>query len=434
MNLILISSKIIYKNNEEYFFKTDNRQTSHLKNILNVTLNQIIKVGVINKGKGEGKVIEESKSFYIIKLLTPIHLEEKSDDNVLPIDVVLCIPRPKVLNKLLQQLSSLGVKKIIIVFSDFSNKCYESSKILKNEEIKLALQLGLEQAMCTRFPEIYIHYSFSSFFMNIEKYTDEHTLKICAHTNVKKKNMESIEYSILNMEKGKILLMLGCERGFSELELYLIKKLNFHFFNLTERILKCETALLIIIGQLLLLTENISLRKSGTKMRRFSPHKKEIINNNTCENITHMKNNNNNDIQNVFDNDKIQYEMQLINQVKKLLTEETFSSEQLINFIQNTLHVQEKKRICTSNNNLSLPDEKLDNNDDVNIIDILLRGISTLNGNEENNFENVYLSLQLKKIKYKQRFYLSYSDIKNNVDDDGVYIYRTQRYVSKKKK
>lgn len=78
--------------------------------------------------------------------------------------------------------------------------------------------------------------------------------------------------------------------------------------------------------------------------------------------------------------------------------------------------------------------KKLDNNDDVNIIDILLRGISTLNGNEENNFENVYLSLQLKKIKYKQRFYLSYSDIKNNVDDDGVYIYRTQRYVSKKKK
>lgn len=76
----------------------------------------------------------------------------------------------------------------------------------------------------------------------------------------------------------------------------------------------------------------------------------------------------------------------------------------------------------------------MDNNDDVNIIDILLRGISTLNGNEENNFENVYLSLQLKKIKYKQRFYLSYSDIKNNVDDDGVYIYRTQRYVSKKKK
>ncbi|SOV74763.1 RNA methyltransferase, putative [Plasmodium sp. gorilla clade G3] len=433
MNLILISSKIIYKNNEEYFFKTDNRQTSHLKNILNVTLNQIIKVGVINKGKGEGMIIEENKSYYIIKLLRPIHLEEKSDDNILPIDVVICIPRPKVLNKLLQQLSSLGVKKIIIVFSDFSNKCYESSKILKNEEIKRALQLGLEQAMCTRFPEIYIHYSFSSFFMNIEKYTDEHTLKICAHTNVKKKkNTEAIEYSILNMEKGKILLMLGCERGFSELELYLIKKLNFHFFNLTERILKCETALLIIIGQLLLLTENISLRKSGTKMRRFSPHKKEIINNNIYENITHMENNN--DIQNIFGNDKIQYEMQLINEVKQLLTEETFSSEQLINFIKNTLHVQEKKHMYTSNNYLSLPDEKVDINDDVNIIDILLRGISSLNENEENNFENIYLSLQLKKIKYKQRFYLSYSDIKNNVDDDGVYIYRTQRYISKKKK
>ncbi|SBT79696.1 RNA methyltransferase, putative [Plasmodium malariae] len=176
MNLILISIKSIYKHKDDFFFKTDNRQTNHLKNILKVKVNQTVKVGVINKGKGEGVIIEENKNFYVIKLLTPIHLE-KAEDNFIPVDIAICIPRPKVLSKSLQQLSSVGVKRIIIVFSEYSNKSYESSKILKNEEIKYALQLGLEQAMCTQFPEIYIHYSFSSFFMNIQKYSIKNIIK-----------------------------------------------------------------------------------------------------------------------------------------------------------------------------------------------------------------------------------------------------------------
>ncbi|SBS85286.1 RNA methyltransferase, putative [Plasmodium ovale] len=450
MNLILISINSIYEKDDCFLFKTDARQTSHLKNILKVKPNQIVKVGVINKGKGEGVVIKENTNFYIIKLLAAIHFN-KPEENFLPIDVVLCIPRPKVLNKSLQQLASIGVKKIIIVFSEHSNKSYESSKFLKNEEIKQALQLGLEQAMCTQFPEIYIHYSFSSFFMNIQKYSDENTIKLCAHTDIKKKHKDSVEYAILNKQDGKILLMLGCERGFSELEIYLINRMNFHFLHLTERILKCETALLVIIGQLLLLTENVSLRPSGKKMRRSSKNIHHFVKADEVEYSANEEENAKKTYCTQNDNYGSQSNEEIISEIENVLSSENSFSERLINCVRHFLRGQVKgdETNGAAVNPIKVNGDTCEDdapgdilpkdgdsavlNEGTDVIDSLLRTIHSFSSEEGNDFQGVYLSLLLKKIKYKNKFFLAYGDTKRNVDDDGIFIYRTQRYISKKK-
>ncbi|EDL46509.1 hypothetical protein, conserved [Plasmodium vivax] len=440
MNLILVSLKRIRENGEgEFFFQTDERQTSHLRSILKVQLNQVVKVGVINRGKGEGVITEESTRHYTIKLLTPMHLR-KAEDTYIPIDVVICIPRPKVLNKFLQQLSSVGVKKIVIVFSNFANKSYESSRVLKNEEIKNALQLGLEQAMCTQFPQVFIHYSFSSFVMNIDRYSDERTIKLCAHTEVRR-SAGCVERDILGAERGKILLMVGCERGFSELEIFLIRKLQFRFFNLTERILKCETALLVIIGQLLLLTENAALRPSGRKMLRQGGDTIGVgdtngfsgmsdVSSTECSNHVGRQNGCAGSEQGprgpTTENDPF-------GEIKKLLATEPSFPHQLVKAVNDFIsskanHSEELQRDpCDEQKNGHLTEGATD-------IDALLRSIHALSTDEEGNFENIYLSLLLKKIKYKNKFILSYADQQKNVDDDGVFIYRTQPYVSKKKK
>ncbi|EUD68537.1 hypothetical protein C922_00936 [Plasmodium inui San Antonio 1] len=441
MNLILVSLKNIRQNEVgEFFFQTDERQTSHLRSILKVQLNQVVKVGVINRGKGEGVITEESSKHYTVKLLTPIHLQ-KSEDTYIPIDVVICIPRPKVLSKFLQQLSSVGVKKIVIVFSDFANKSYESSKVLKNEEIKNSLQLGLEQAMCTQFPKVFIHYSFSSFVMNIDRYSNEKTMKLCAHTEVMR-NGSCLERDILCTERGKILLMVGCERGFSELEIYLIRKLQFRFFNLTERILKCETALLVIIGQLLLLTENVALRPSGSKMRREEGEVEEVthVSGVGMRDVSDMRCSNHVGPHNGCANSEQEprgppTENDPFGEIKKLLAAEPSFSHQLINAVNDFIDSRAndsdalESDPCDGEKNGRLTGGESD-------VDALLRSIHALsmNKDQEENFENIYLSLLLKKIKYKNRFILSYTDQENNMDDDGVFIYRTKPYVSKKKK
>ncbi|GAB67333.1 RNA methyltransferase, partial [Plasmodium cynomolgi strain B] len=334
------------------------------------------------------------------------------------------------------------VKKIVIVFSDFANKSYESSRVLKNEEIKNALQLGLEQAMCTQFPEVFIHYSFSSFVMNMDRYSDEKTIKLCAHTEVRT-SASYVEREILCRERGKILLMVGCERGFSELEIYLIRKLEFRFFNLTERILKCETALLVIIGQLLLLTENEALRPSGRKMLREGGEGGEV------GEVSHVSGLSN--VSGVSNASGVgrhngcasseqgphgpPTENGPLGEIKKLLATEPSFPHQLVKAVNDFIN-------STANHSDALESNPCDEQKNGNItggtsdIDTLLRSIHTLSSNKdkEENFENIYLSLLLKKIKYKNKFIQSYTDQQNNVDDDGVFIYRTQPYVSKKKK
>ncbi|VWU52523.1 RNA methyltransferase, putative [Hepatocystis sp. ex Piliocolobus tephrosceles] len=465
MNLILISICSILKNEAgEYYFKTNGRQTNHLTNILKIDVGGIVKVGVINKGKGEGIITEKNEKFYIIKLLKPLHLED-SKDKFVSIDVVLCTPRPKILSKSLQQLASIGIKKIIILFSEYSNKCYESSKIFKNEEIKNALQLGLEQAMCTKFPEIYIHYSFSSFFMNIQKYGDENTIKVCAHTsdmtklgsstntdttsgnsisnsngNDKDNNIQnttSVENLILNKENGNILLMLGCERGFSNLEIYLIHRMGFFFFNVSEKILKCETALLILIGQLLLLTENVSIRPSKKKMRRCSESGSTHINDS-------LKNETDKIVYNKIENTNIKQEQcyvqkrnmhifkneEMASQIENIPMNEKYS-EQIINFINIFLYNLENNQ--TNKNGLNSNEDSNILKKNTNIIDTLLKKLNSFNSDDKQYFQIVYLSLLLKKIKYKNQISSSFNDIKHIVDEDGVFIYRTQKYTVKKK-
>lgn len=449
MNLILISSKCIYKEGDNFYFHTTARQTGHLRTILKIEINQKVKVGVINKGKGEGIVVKDEQSHYVIQLINPVHLENP-ESSFIPIDVVLCMPRPKILDKLLQQLASVGVKKIIIVFSEYSNKCYESSKNLKNEEIKKSLQLGLEQAMCTEFPEVYIHYSFNSFFMNFEKYADNDTVKLCAHTDVISTNILA-PCSVLNKDEGKILLLTGCERGFSDFEIYLLKKLRFQFVHLSDRILKCETAILVLIGQLLLLTENTALRPSEKKMKRAFKHMKKEIKEETKNDMPI--------ICTETDETTVALDEKKEMEHKEGLTGETDNGSlseietMLHNILQNdpSPFVEQLKKYVTDyihryetniNNNISAEQKKK------NLINYLLK---TINDNKKQNykseeenkeiddvvlcneehFEKAYLSLLIKQIKYKSHFNRTYNAL-DIYDEDGVYIHKTKPYVTKK--
>lgn len=441
MNLILVTSKCIYQEGDKFYFQTTARQTDHLRTILKVRINQKVKVGVINKGKGEGIIVKEENSHYVIQLVEPIHLED-SKSQFLPIDVVLCVPRPKILDKLLQQLSCVGVKRIIIVFSEYANKCYESSRVLKNEEIKQSLQLGLEQAMCTGFPEVYIHYSFNSFFMNFEKYADSETIKLCAHTDSMTASSLTPS-SILNKNEGKVLFMIGCERGFSDFEIYLLKKLQFHFFHISSRILKCETALLVIIGQLLLLTENTALRPGGTKMRRNSkdrkrekmlPIRKETQHKETL--IVEGQKEPNDYVPEPAETNQMD-EVKTV--LKNVLKNEIVFGEHLKAYLSDCIYEYE----TDMNNMNSLVERKKGN-----VINCLLKKlkdlstkecalkenktINSVNSINENNFHISYVSLLLKKIKYKKHLNMCYNNTDDIVDEDGVFIYKTKKYVTKK--
>ena len=64
----------------------------------------------------------------------------------LPITVILALPRPKMLRRVLQTIAAMGVKNVYLINSTRVEKSFWQSPFLQPQAIEEQLILGLEQA------------------------------------------------------------------------------------------------------------------------------------------------------------------------------------------------------------------------------------------------------------------------------------------------
>src|SRR5208283_3585485 len=81
----------------------------------------------------------------------------------LPVTLILALPRPPMLKRILFSAAMLGVKKIIILNFNRVEKSLWNSSSLKPKAIEEQLVLGLEQAKDTVMPEVIIKKRFKPF-------------------------------------------------------------------------------------------------------------------------------------------------------------------------------------------------------------------------------------------------------------------------------
>ena len=79
------------------------------------------------------------------------------------VDVLLAIPRPKVLRRLLASAAALGVDKLVLLNAARVEKSYFLSPVLTAARTEAALRDGLEQAQDTRAPEVHVFERFRPF-------------------------------------------------------------------------------------------------------------------------------------------------------------------------------------------------------------------------------------------------------------------------------
>src|SRR5690606_3556504 len=104
---------------------------------------------------GQLRVVQLEKNSVSLEI---VHL------NLLPaprknIELVVALPRPQILKKVLQSAAMLGVSKLNFVCAARTEPGYRQSKMLNPESIHHNLLLGLEQAMNTLMPEVKIFHS-----------------------------------------------------------------------------------------------------------------------------------------------------------------------------------------------------------------------------------------------------------------------------------
>ena len=159
----------------------------------------------------------------------------------LPLTVVLALPRPKMLRRILRTLAEVGVKDIHLINSYRVEKSFWQSPLLRPEATREALRAGLEQGMDTRLPRVALHKRFRPFAEDVLP-------GLCAGRSAFLADPGSAA-PYPSQPRHPALLMLGPEGGFIPFERQLLTASGGHPVSLGQRVLRVETALVSILGR-----------------------------------------------------------------------------------------------------------------------------------------------------------------------------------------
>ncbi|EDO08509.1 RNA methyltransferase family protein [Babesia bovis T2Bo] len=262
MNLLLLKPEELHHDEEGiYVDVTDKRKVSHIKYVLKATVGKQIRCGIVSSTIDVGTITCLSPQAITVRLSDKF-LSDVPPERPL-IDLVVGIPRPRSLDKLLQYSASMGVGRILLVCSSRVELDYLKSHQLEMQNIEESLLLGMEQGVTTYMPEVQIHRSLGSLQRSLEK--EPMATRLIAHPGTED-TLGSL--GITSHLSGPILVAIGPEGGWLDHEVDFYASLGFRKFNIGERILRAEVAAVAIISQLQLLLNDKVLRQGRDRATR----------------------------------------------------------------------------------------------------------------------------------------------------------------------
>jgi len=155
VNLLLFEAREL---DPEHILTLRDRRLAHLRGVLGCAVGDRLRVGQIDGQRGHAVVeaIDDSAARLRVTL---------GDDPppALPLAVVLALPRPKMLRRILRTIAEVGVKELHLINSYRVEKSYWQSPLLAPQSLRDYLLAGLEQAGDTRVPVLELHRRFRPF-------------------------------------------------------------------------------------------------------------------------------------------------------------------------------------------------------------------------------------------------------------------------------
>jgi 16S rRNA (uracil1498-N3)-methyltransferase len=213
------------------------RRKAHIETIHRAQAGDKLRIGQLNGLIGTGHVIHLDDQE--LELDVTFH---ESPPTPLSLTLLLALPRPKMLKRILQTVSSMGVKNIHLINSYRVDKSFWGSPLLQTEKLQEQLILGLEQARDTIMPTVHLHQRFKPFVEDDLPRISEGTKAFVAHPGVTHACPSEIDQ--------EITLAIGPEGGFIPYEVDKLAECGFLPINLGERILRVETAVPVLLSRL----------------------------------------------------------------------------------------------------------------------------------------------------------------------------------------
>ncbi|WP_224243417.1 16S rRNA (uracil(1498)-N(3))-methyltransferase [Hyalangium gracile] len=225
------------------------RRAQHAREVLRAEPGETLRVGRLGGLVGTGEVLENSPG--VLHLRATLTAPPPARAGV---DLLLAIPRPKALKKVLPAVASLGVDRVVLVNAARVEKSYFDSKVLAPDFIQELLLQGLEQARDTRLPEVHVRERFRPCVEDeLDTLFGQGSLRLLPHPPA--------HQPLTTLGVGaapRVVLAIGPDGGWVPFEAELLEAQGFRPFTLGPRILRVETAVPVLLGQVALLRENIS--------------------------------------------------------------------------------------------------------------------------------------------------------------------------------
>jgi len=130
----------------------DDRRADHLRGVIGATLGQTVRAGIVGGGIGTAEVTADDGTAMTLRLELTV-----APSPPLPIELVLAIPRPKVLSRVIETAAAFGVERVDLTNAWRVDKSYLASPRLETDSLQRALRLGAEQGATTHIPRLAIH-------------------------------------------------------------------------------------------------------------------------------------------------------------------------------------------------------------------------------------------------------------------------------------
>lgn len=234
-------------------------RAEHIVKVLRSEVGDTVRIGIVGGGKGRGEILAIKKKYpFAVDLRIEI-----SDLKIVtpPLDLILALPRPIMLKRILSQMTALGVGIIHLIHANRVEKSFWEASIVAENGFRPFLLQGLEQAVDTRLPKIYLHRRFKPF---IEDYyptiRDGYHYHLLAHPGG-----QTMVHKKMDGGPGRAILAVGPEGGWVDYEVQKFREQGFTECSIGERILKVDTAVIALHARISLLIEQQDQADTGKR-------------------------------------------------------------------------------------------------------------------------------------------------------------------------
>lgn len=213
------------------------RRAQHILTVIRPKLGAELVVGMRDGLMGQGVVCHADAGVVELQITLNTPPPPRA-----PVLLLLALPRPKVLRRVLQHVAAFGVESVVVMQAWRVEKSFWSSPLLNDDAIEAAFQLGMEQAKDTRAPRFSTARRFKPFVEDVLPAQVVDRRCLLAHPR-----SPPCPHGV----SRPLALAVGPEGGWTDYERDLLTRVGFEMVSLGSRVLRTESAVSALLGRLL---------------------------------------------------------------------------------------------------------------------------------------------------------------------------------------